>query len=377
MFISLKALFTPLFLCLLVCVALNVLLRFPAVRFGLVDVPGGRKQHTGHIPLIGGVSIVLAFAFGILLLDMPYSRYAPLFAGMLLLLACGMIDDMRDMRSTTKLLIQTLTALLMMIWGGLVVDDLGAIPGLSEGLGIWGYVFTLVTVVGLINAINMMDGVDGLAGGVVLGSMFWLGVLAALSGQLITTLLVLTLAVSILGFMFFNIRHPWRRRASVFLGDAGSLVLGFALAWFAVEISQGREGAISPFAVAWLLALPVVDTISLMFRRLCGGCSPFKADREHLHHLLQRVGFMPGSVSFMLVGANFFIGGIGVAGAWLGLPDLMLCLGLLVLVVGHTWFVTHGWKRLKVLHLLHERRRQHAVPGGGARSRTLISGRFR
>jgi len=320
--------------CLLLCVSLNLILRIPAVRLGLVDAPGGRKQHAGNVPLIGGVSIALAFSFGAYLLSVP-PRYAPLFAGIALLLACGLVDDLRDMRSSVKFGVQLLAAALMMTWGGLLVTDLGNVFGLALVLNGWGYVFTLVVVVGLINAINMMDGVDGLAGGVVLGSMFWLAVIALLSHQMMPAMMVLTLGAALVGFLVFNLRHPWRPRATVFLGDAGSLVLGFALAWFAVEISQYQQISLSPFLIAWVLALPVIDTVSLMFRRLYQGRSPFSADREHLHHLLLDSGMSSSSVTLCLMGLNFAIGGLGVAAGWLDVPDTLLFTGFMLMIAGH------------------------------------------
>ncbi|MEX0871194.1 MAG: MraY family glycosyltransferase, partial [Aquisalimonadaceae bacterium] len=185
-------------------------------------------------------------------------------------------------------------------------------------------------------------------------SLFWLGVLAAAGSMGSATLFVLIMAVAVLGFLIFNARHPWRSRASVFLGDAGSMVLGFALAWFAAKISQNVAMVISPVSLAWILALPVVDTVSLMVRRIGKGRSPLAPDREHLHHVFRRAGFSSGATTLLLITLNLILGAVGVFGAMLGVPDTLLFIGFLLLFPCHYYFVRHAWKSARMLRNLQQ-----------------------
>lgn len=328
-----------------------VLLRQPAIAFGLADVPGGRKQHQGTVPLTGGLGVFAGFLLVQPLLSVPVSPLLPLYAGMLLLLACGVVDDARDMRSTVKLGVQLGAAALMALWGRLTLEHLGSFPLLGDVQLSWLAVpVTIVAVAGLINAINMMDGVDGLAGGSVLG---WLAFVAALQSQLSLLAVIVTLASALAGFLLFNLRHPWRRKASVFMGDAGSMALGFAIAWFVVALSQSPRAVLSPVAYLWVVALPVMDTLSLMVRRLSKGRSPFSADRDHLHHIFLRAGFTPGQTTMILMLLVAALGGAGVSLSLAGVPDVLLLAGLLLVFLLHGLFVARAWRTSKALRRLH------------------------
>ena len=333
-------------------------LRRPAVNLGLVDIPGGRKSHDGHVPLVGGVGIFAAFALSALLLPQDLDTYRGLFFGMGILLFAGVLDDLRDLRARGKLLVQILAALILVGWGGHVVGALGHWPGIGLlELGLLAGPFTLLCVVGFVNAVNMMDGVDGLAGGVVLVMLGWVVAAALLLGHPEKAVLPTILAATVASFLWFNFPHPWRRCASVFMGDAGSLLLGFAVAWFAVDLVDSAGTDFSPMAVAWMLALPVFDALALMARRLHKGLNPMAPDREHLHHIFQRAGFTVRGTVYILVGIVFFMGAIGMAGWWFGVPDWVMFLGLLLAFAGHLYFVLHAWRMVRVMRWLRSRRR--------------------
>ena len=184
--------------------------------------------------------------------------------------------------------------------------------------------FTLFSVVGVINAFNMIDGLDGLAGGLALIAAGWLAVLC-LTGPApnpTAAYLLLTLVMVLAGFLAWNLRHPWRRKAKVFMGDAGSTLLGFALGWFMIDLSQGDEQAVmAPITALWIMALPLMDTITVMIRRLRAGQSPFAGDRQHLHHLLLATGRTDARVTAILLGCGLMTGGIGAAAWWLACPN--------------------------------------------------------
>jgi UDP-GlcNAc:undecaprenyl-phosphate/decaprenyl-phosphate GlcNAc-1-phosphate transferase len=185
--------------------------------------------------------------------------------------------------------------------------------------------FTLIGVIGVINAFNMIDGLDGLAGGTGFVVTGWLIVLclsapAANAGALGA---LLVLAAAIAGFLVYNLRHPWRVRATVFMGDAGSTMLGFVLSWFLIHLSQGEQALMAPITAVWIMALPLLDTLTVIIRRIGAGRSPFAADRQHLHHLLLGRGFSDGRVTAILLGLTCATGGLGVLADWLGMSEAL------------------------------------------------------
>lgn len=346
------------------CLLLVALLRRPAVHLGLVDVPGGRKAHRGHVPLVGGIALFGGFTFVALLLDQDLGYYRGLFWGMGVLLIAGILDDLHELRARYKAVAQLIATGALVLWGGHVVTHLGHWPGADPlPLGWLAVPFTLLCAVGLINAVNMMDGADGLAGGVVLVMLGWLAVAAALGGQSASISLLVILAGAVLGFLVTNFPHPWRSSAAVFMGDSGSMLLGFALAWFAIEVAYTGAGGVAPGAVVWILALPVLDTLSLMGRRLAKGQNPMFPDREHLHHIFQRAGFSLRGTVYILVTIAFLMGAVGV-GAWqLGVPDWVMLVAFVALFGGHLYFVQHAWRMVRAIRWM----RARAKRASGAR----------
>jgi UDP-GlcNAc:undecaprenyl-phosphate GlcNAc-1-phosphate transferase len=208
---------------------------------------------------------------------------------------------------------------------------------------------TVVALVGLVNAINMLDGLDGLAGGVSVAMLSWLVVLATLQGQGAYQLITVVSVAATAAFLLLNGRWPWRHRAEVFLGDAGSMSLGLIVGWSVIGISQAENPVVSPMAYLWIVALPVMDTLSLTVRRLLRGRHPFIADRDHIHHLFLRAGFTPGGASYCLVAISLAVGGAGVTAALAGVPDWLLGVSLAGLISLHYVFVRYAWRTMKAL----------------------------
>jgi len=317
------------------CLLLWVL-RPLALRIGLVDLPGGRKFHQGNIALIGGVAMFSALAFSTLLLGPPLGGLRTFFAGSLLLLIVGILDDFDELPTWSRFVAQVLAALMMVWWGGVQVTDLGAITGAGNvALGYWAVPFTIFATIGVINAWNMSDGLDGLAGGLALVAFLMLGSIAMSAGRVTEGQLLFLLAGVVGAFLLFNIRFPRRPQALVFMGDAGSMFLGFALAWFAISLSQGEDRAMTPVTALWILALPLIDAVSILIRRLSGRRGPFRAAHDHLHHILLSHGFSVNStVSFMLVLA-IGTGALGLLAFYRGLGEHLLFYGFLVLFSIH------------------------------------------
>jgi UDP-GlcNAc:undecaprenyl-phosphate GlcNAc-1-phosphate transferase len=339
-------------------IVMIALLRPLAFRIGLLDRPDDRKRHSDSVPLVGGIGIYLALVvaaiFGVVVidvLDIMRSGVAVFLLAALILVVVGVWDDLRGLTPFARIIAQIIAALLMVFGAGVVIVDLGSLApgGTTLFLGALSVPFTVFAVVGLINAINMADGLDGLVGNMTLVALLGLGYAAALWGDTGAPNLINVLSAAVIGFLVFNQRVFWRAKAAVFLGDAGSMMLGFALAWTTIEISQGPNRAISPMAAVWFMAVPVCDTLTVMTRRILEGHSPFHADSRHLHHLFIQVGFTVTQTIVILCGLGALGALVGLAGVGLGAPDWLLLLLFLA-----AWLVcfsvsTLAWRNRRFL----------------------------
>jgi UDP-GlcNAc:undecaprenyl-phosphate GlcNAc-1-phosphate transferase len=267
-------------------VALAVLVRL-AEPLGLVDRPNSRKLHVGHVPLVGGLSVFIGVLAGALWLG-GFSRFVHVLLGTSAALALlGALDDRYDLSVRSRLLVQTAAILTVIATTGVYIHSLGHIFRHELTLGWVGIPFTVVAVIGLLNAFNMMDGIDGLAGGlslVTIGTILLYSNAAQIYGP---ATLMLLMGATLLPYMAANLGLIGRK---VFLGDAGSMVLGYLFAWTLIDFSQISPAHLSPIDVLWCTALPVLDTLAVMYRRLREGKSPFKPDRGHIHHIIMGIG---------------------------------------------------------------------------------------
>ncbi|MDQ2069904.1 MraY family glycosyltransferase [Natronospira bacteriovora] len=338
------------FLAMILC----ALVTRPSRVFGLVDRPGGRKRHARPVPITGGVAMFAAFSLCLPFLNASILPFASLIIGMGFLLAVGLLDDLEDLAVPTKLLAQVVAALLMTSWGGVQIHSLGNLFGNGPVLlGEWSIPFTVACTVLMINAINMADGFDGLAGGMSAVVIFWLGLAGWSNGAGPVFVGICFLLVSvILGFLVYNLRNPWRRRAAIFMGDSGSMMLGFAIAWLAVHLTQTPTATVYPISVAWLLVLPVIDAVSIGIRRILKGRSPFAADREHLHHLMVRAGFSVRGAVAWLIALTFLFGAIGLMGWALAWPEPILFVVVASFFLIHLMVTARAWRFIRWLRRL-------------------------
>ncbi len=323
-----------------VTAALIAILRPLAIRIGLVDHPGTRKQHRGSIALVGGIAMFCGVVFASLSLYASLSGFRAFFAAATLLVIVGILDDFRELPSWARFVAQLVAVLIMTLWGGVIVTDLGGITGSqSVSLGMWAIPFTVFASIGVINATNMSDGVDGLAGGLSFVAFLLLGVIAMTGGRVVDGYLLILLATVVGVFLLFNIRHPWRRQASVFMGDAGSMFLGFTLAWFAVSLSQGESRVMTPVTALWILALPLIDAVGILIRRSLRRNSPFVAARDHIHHVLLESGCGVNKTVCMILGTSVVLGLFGLFGWYAGVSEFVLFYGFLGLFLLHFWAI--------------------------------------
>ena len=316
------------------------------------------KLHDTNTPFVGGVGVLAALCFAFILLINLHSEY---FQKCIALLICsiiiwstGFVDDAIKLGYKLRLAIQALVALIMILAGGVVVNELGGLFfGFPLQLGtFFGIIFTLIATIGGINALNMMDGVDGLSGSIALVSLLLIGAAAYIAQDQHNLILICALAGGVVGFLHFNLRHPYQRNARVFLGDNGSMLLGVMFAWLLVDIAQNPNPSITPVTAIWLFSVPLLDMFSVMMRRMFSGHSPFTPDRKHLHHLLMKSGFRVSEIVFTITLLHGLLGIIGLAGLYLGVPEFAMLLGFLLILTGYFYLTYHPEKFISLLRIL-------------------------
>jgi len=284
--------------------------RWLALRFNVLAQTNHRTVHHGRIPKWGGLAIFLSFSVTVIVLliksSFIFSGQAQqiitlLGAGSLIFLL-GTLDDKLDLDCNLKLTIELIAAYIA-VAAGWRIDELVFSVNEKISLGYLSWPVSILWIVGVANAINLIDGLDGLASGVVIVAAFINFAVAALFHNYLVSVLSVILMGAVLGFLRYNI-YP----ASIFMGDSGSLTLGFFLACLSINgatIAAGQVAIISPLM---LLAIPITDTILAIIRRIRRGIHPFHADQEHIHHRLVRLGLSQSGAALFIVGLSFIFG---------------------------------------------------------------------
>ncbi len=314
-----------------------------AKAIGLLDKPGEkRKMHRIPRPLVGGIGIVIAATFSCMIL-VPIAGLRGYFLGLSVLLLVGFLDDFRELGHRHKFLAQILATVLLMYFSKVSLVTFGDLLGLGEvalpdvAWVIWA--MTIFCVVGVINAVNLMDGLDGLAGGIAFVAFLTFAVHASLAGKETLLLVNLAMAGAVLGFLRYN-WYP----SSMFMGDAGSLCLGFSLAFMSLALTQTGDTHISPVVPLLVLAVPITDTLTVMGKRMLRGQSPFKADRYHMHHIFMRYGMGRETSVKAIIGIAILLCGVSLLGPLYRLSDACLFGAFLLyftVYVGASLFIIH------------------------------------
>ena len=322
----------------------SALLTWALARFagalGMIDHPGGHKHHREPVAMVGGLAIALAMTIvlGFSAASLSGAQWVVLAAafGMLLI---GLADDRVGLGAHTRLLAQAVVALVLGVAGDTLLIDLGA---LLDGenvvhLGWFALPLTVFSVVGVINACNMSDGMDGVAAGTValaLGGAIFLAFGHAFAPHV---QIAATVLGAVLGFMVWNL--PLLRSARAYLGDGGSLLLGAIVAWALVAFSQGSDRAFTPVVALWLYAVPLIDTVSVMWRRIAEGRSPFQPDQRHLHHLLLRSGMSVRKAWLILMLAALACVLVAIAATRASWPEPAMAAAFLAVAFSHHWLM--------------------------------------
>jgi UDP-GlcNAc:undecaprenyl-phosphate GlcNAc-1-phosphate transferase len=273
-------------------------------KVGLLDIPGGRKDHAQATPLVGGIAIYIGLLAGILMLPQgTWMAYGSFLAGGFLIMAVGVLDDMHDISARIRLLAQLVALAIMVFWGEVQLNHLGPLFGKGPlGLGWLGIPLTLFGAATVINSINMMDGIDGLAGSISVLMLTSLFGIAYVSGLPLEAYILGIVIVALLAFLCFNFPFWAGRKAVVFMGDAGSTLIGFIIAWFTIYLSQQPQSIATPAIMLWIVAVPIMDLAVVFLKRLRQGRSPFKPGNEHLYCVLLSKGLSRVQATWVIIG---------------------------------------------------------------------------
>ncbi len=276
-----------------------------ATSFGLVDVPNERSSHDTPTPRGAGVAIYISFVAIIVLFHLDFFiQYSSFFLSLSIVFLLGLYDDIRDSRARTKLIVIAIATSIAFVFGGFEIKTLGNWFGydlvLPYALSL---IFTIFAVAGFTNALNLIDGLDGLAGTIsfiILASLFYIGIVY--NDQFIIIVSFFTL-ISLLAFLVFN----WFP-ASVFMGDSGSLSLGFIIAMLSIKATE----YVSDTTILFLAAVPIIDTIIVMTRRIQRKISPFAPDKSHMHHKIMDVKKSVDGTVHIMVALQIILSSLGL-----------------------------------------------------------------
>ena len=315
-----------------------------AIEVGLVDKPTERKQHSGNIPLIGGISIFLAvLAASLLWLPNTLELRMYLIASAMMVFI-GALDDKFDLRVRVRIVGQIIIASLMIYGVGGYISNVGNLFGFGEiTLGPIGIIFTYLAIIVVINAYNMIDGIDGLIGSLSINTFTSIAILFIMSGQTNYLSYPLILATATIPYLMFNLgvfeKLLGKDTKKIFMGDAGSMFVGLSVIWLLTMGTQGEQASFRPVTALWICAIPLMDMLAIVVRRYKNGRSPFKPDRDHLHHILQRVGFSSRQTLVIISSVAAVMSGLGLAGEYFNIPEVVMLTGFLVVFIFYSQII--------------------------------------
>lgn len=257
-----------------------------AIHIGAVDKPNARKVHTKIMPRMGGLAIYVSFFVVLFLSQSMTQQLLGLFLGGTVLVIVGIIDDMKDIPAKVKLCGQIVAACIVVAFGVRVDFMTNFFHGDTFFLSVFSIPVTIIWIVSIINAVNLIDGLDGLAAGISIIAAITMAIVGYASGQTAMASMAMILIGATLGFLRYNF-HP----AKIFMGDTGSMFLGYSLAVFAVLGVAKSFTLLSLVTPILVLAIPILDTLFAIIRRKMNHKPIFKPDKHHLHHCLLNYGF--------------------------------------------------------------------------------------
>ena len=295
---------------LVICMALIPPLIASAGRLHILDLPGGRRMHSGAVAKVGGIALAIGTFIGVLMWEPKDEVVVACLLGGLAILIFGVWDDRTGLSYQAKFAGQAMAVLIVMLIGGVQITNLPLIP--EEWVSPWfSFPLTFLILLAVTNAVNLADGLDGLAGGLSLISFAGFAYLALQTDDSIILLMVVSVLGGLLGFLRFN-TYP----ARIFMGDAGSQFLGFYLGVTGVVLIDQAHGPYSPIVALFVWGLPLLDTLAVMAQRWLEGRSLFIGDRNHLHHKLLNLGLSHRDAVIMIYAIQTTMVALGYALRW-------------------------------------------------------------
>jgi len=313
-----------------------------AAIFNLIDKPDIRKNHIGNVPLIGGIAMFFGVAVGIIVSDYEFNQYLYFFLGSLIIVSMGVVDDQKNISIFFRITIQFIVATVIVVYGGNIILSLGNLLGTgSINIVQWTYIAYLLSIVAIItgmNSVNMTDGMHGLAGGNSLITFVGMAFLA--NGNLFAAdYLILLLFCAVLPvFLIHNLCIGVDKSKRIFMGDGGSMFIGFSIAWFLINLSQGEDRSFAPVTALWLFGVPLMEITTIFFRRLVSGKSPFQADLNHTHHLLLGLGFDSKRTLLIILLVSLLMALIGILGEIFNVQEKFMFYGFLFVFLMYSFF---------------------------------------
>lgn len=316
----------PSLVALFITLYAGYLLQPVAKHLGLIDAPGGRKQHDRETPLVGGIAMFLGFAFALLTLSISLADFRGLIAGCALLVIVGVLDDLHEIPHYARLVGQAGAGLCLVFFGSTALTSLGNLTGSGViELNYTAIPFTLFITIATINAMNMLDGLDGLLGSISAIILTTLLLMSFNCFQLGTAYIIGIVLACTLGFLFYN--YPWRKQigAKIFMGDSGSMWLGYIIIWIIIDLSdQPAHLNINIAQILWLLAIPIFDIINVTVRRTLTGRNPLFASRDHIHHFWQAMGLSQRQTLLLMIILTLITNLIGLTGYFMQIAQPIL-----------------------------------------------------
>lgn len=287
-------------------------------RKNLMDEPGQRSSHERKIPNLGGVALFFAISVSASIFAYQlFDLYKFLFASLVILLYVGVMDDIVVMRAYKKLIAQVIVSTLLVIGSDVRIRNLFGVFGVEELNYFLSVVISIITFIILVNAFNLIDGIDGLAGGYGLICYGLFGISYFRLGEYNYPLVILSSCIigAVLGFLYYNLSDKSKK---IFMGDTGSMILGFLLTFTAIcfidiFIAKRGPGVVyyhlnsAPVIAFAILIIPIIDTLNVIIIRLAEKRSPFEADKNHIHHKLLKLGLSHKRATFYILVYYLFI----------------------------------------------------------------------
>ncbi len=285
--------------CMVIVAIITPFIKKIAIHINALDIPDARKVHTKPIPRLGGLGIFAGFLLGYMIFGHNTIQMNSILIGSFIIVLTGMIDDIKPISAKAKLLGQIIASSVITFYGNILLENV-TILGLDISFGIFAYPITILFIVACTNIINLIDGLDGLSGGI--SSIFYIStiVICFFQGRFgeLEFLLSLIMLGSTLGFLVHNF-HP----AKIFAGDSGALFMGFSIAVLSL-LGFKTTAITSVFIPLMILAVPILDTLFAIIRRLVNHKKISEPDKQHLHHQLLKMRFSHRNTVLIIYGIN-------------------------------------------------------------------------